>query len=234
MSALKEKWAMETGWMQEPTAEVQHRGQEHPIEAMAQKGSGGFQVGWEMAQPLLTTPPCSIPGLRGAMQPGTANVTHGKPGQQELAKAHTSLHCFYMLMCDIWWTQADAEQTSLVRHKTNLLTPFEQLEMAQWFYVRGAICTIVQPCFWAHTRISKANLTVWSKQEKNMWPSYLTCHSHVGVTLGFWVCKHTRTICFVLMPWALRCLSQLMEPLQVFPSNYTFPCVSLLELYELK
>lgn len=46
-----------------------------------------------MAQPLLTTPPCSIPGLTGGMQPGTANVTHGKPGQHELAKAHTPFTC---------------------------------------------------------------------------------------------------------------------------------------------
>lgn len=109
---------------------------------------------------------CSIPGLCVAMWPGTADMTHGKCGQRELPKVHTSLHWFYVFTCDIRWTQADAEQNSLVWHKNNSLTPSGQLELAQWAYVRGAICIIVHPCFGAHTRISKPSLTVWSMQKK--------------------------------------------------------------------
>lgn len=68
-------------------------------EATAQDGSWDPQVGWEMAQPLLTTPLCSIPGLCVAVCPGTASMTHGKPRQHELAKVHTSQPWFYACSC---------------------------------------------------------------------------------------------------------------------------------------
>lgn len=61
------------------------------------------------------------------------------------------------------------------------------------------------------------------KTKKKLWPSYLTCYNRAGATLDLWMCKHTRTIRFILLPWALfPCLSQLTEPLHVFPHNAHF------------
>lgn len=81
---------MERDWMQEPTTEVQHAGEEHPIEATMQKGrlrrsSGRLKDSSPLSWQLHRR---SVPGLRVARWPGNENMTHGKHGQHELARVY--------------------------------------------------------------------------------------------------------------------------------------------------
>lgn len=106
MSALKEKWSMETGWVQEPTAEVPHAEEEHPMEATAQKGqlrrsSWGLGDGSPPSWQLHCYP---VPGLCVGRWPRNANMTHSRHGQHELNRLPSTVPTLvvHVHVCQKW------------------------------------------------------------------------------------------------------------------------------------
>lgn len=206
--------------MQEPTAEVQHTGQEHPTRPRHRTAAEIFRQAEKWLSPSWPLHHCSIPGLPVAMCPGTASMTHGKPRQHELAEVHTSLHWFYVFTCDI--RQHRQMQNKTAWYGTKLICQL-LLDSSNWqsgFMPEEQFASLFNPAF-EHVRGYLKPVWLYGQSKKKLWPSYLTCYSHAGVTLDLWVCV-TRMICFVLLPWALLCLSQLTKSLQVFPCNTHF------------
>lgn len=174
MSALKEKWTMETGWVQEPTTEVPHAEEEHPMEATVQKGqlrrsSWGLGDGSPPSWQLHCYP---VPGLCVGRWPRNANMTHSRHGQHELARIPNTVPTLvvHVHVCQKWEDRwyPNVEPNHRFWHKINLSTSPEHPEVTQCKSCAGVVlCIICSPCFWASTKRSKASWTVL--------PNYVFC-----------------------------------------------------------
>lgn len=113
---LGEKWTTETDWMQELSVDVQHTGEEHPIQATVQKGQLRSPGRLKNGSPLHL-----IPGLCVDRWPGNANTTHSKCGHMTALLSDWPEHMIWCLHCFYAFTCARSERRDDIRWGTRAM-----------------------------------------------------------------------------------------------------------------